>query len=210
MIGYIIGVLIWGIIWGVVCKKVIENKGYMENWFWWGFFFGFIALIIALTKPEAYMLYGNNNNGFALDKAVNNPDSSVWKCECGSYVPLSSSVCPHCGKTKNAPRLTQTASQGANEWQCVCGKVHPNYVTSCPCGHTKSEALGGQKTYDDKKESPMPTNVTPDRMIPVPQSQASDGDKFEEIRKYKQLLDEGIISETEFAEKKKDLLKFSE
>lgn len=29
--------LIWGIIWGVATNKVIENKGYYENWFWWGF-----------------------------------------------------------------------------------------------------------------------------------------------------------------------------
>ena len=35
----------------------------------------------------------------------------------------------------------------------------------------------------------------------------SDTDKFEEIRKYKQLLDENIISEEEFEAKKKELLK---
>ena len=39
---------------GFATKKVIENKGYRENWFWWGFFFGLIALIVALTKPERF------------------------------------------------------------------------------------------------------------------------------------------------------------
>ncbi len=51
--GYIIvGTIIGGIIWGVVVNKVIENKGYEENWFWWGFFFGIFALIVALTKQS--------------------------------------------------------------------------------------------------------------------------------------------------------------
>ena len=48
----LIGTIIWGIVWGIVVNKVIENKGYQENWFWWGFFFGVFALIIALTKQN--------------------------------------------------------------------------------------------------------------------------------------------------------------
>lgn len=48
----LIGTIIWGIVWGIVVNKVIENKGYEENWFWWGFFFGIFALIIALTKQS--------------------------------------------------------------------------------------------------------------------------------------------------------------
>lgn len=35
--GYVIAVIIWGVILGVETQKVIENKGYSENWFWWGF-----------------------------------------------------------------------------------------------------------------------------------------------------------------------------
>lgn len=51
--GYIlVGIIIGGIIWGIVVNKVIENKGYEENWFWWGFFFGIFALIVALTKQN--------------------------------------------------------------------------------------------------------------------------------------------------------------
>ena len=50
--GILIGTIIGGILWGIVVNKVIENKGYKGNWFWWGFFFSFFALIIALTKPN--------------------------------------------------------------------------------------------------------------------------------------------------------------
>ena len=50
--GAIIGFIIWGIVWGFATGAVIKNKGYDDNWFWWGFFFGFIALIVAVAKPE--------------------------------------------------------------------------------------------------------------------------------------------------------------
>ena len=48
----LIGFIIWGVVWGYATKAVINNKGYDDNWLWWGFFFGFIALIVAATKPE--------------------------------------------------------------------------------------------------------------------------------------------------------------
>lgn len=48
---FLIGI-VWCIVWGVVVNKVIENKGYQENWFWWGFFFGIFALIVAVTKQN--------------------------------------------------------------------------------------------------------------------------------------------------------------
>ena len=34
-----------------------------------------------------------------------------------------------------------------NEWECVCGLIHKNYVTSCyNCGKSKHEALKAQKS----------------------------------------------------------------
>ncbi len=53
-IGYLVGVVIWGIIWGVVAKAVVTNKGYEDKgtkYFWLGFFFSFIPVIVAATKP---------------------------------------------------------------------------------------------------------------------------------------------------------------
>ena len=50
--GYIIVLIIWALIWGFATKKVVENKGYSENWFWWGLFCGIIAFIVGLTKPH--------------------------------------------------------------------------------------------------------------------------------------------------------------
>lgn len=44
--------IITGSIFGFATNAIIKNKGYRENWFWWGFFFGFIAMLVAMSKPE--------------------------------------------------------------------------------------------------------------------------------------------------------------
>lgn len=47
----IIGI-IQGVVFGFATNQIIKNKGYSENWFWWGFFFSFLAVIVAATKPD--------------------------------------------------------------------------------------------------------------------------------------------------------------
>lgn len=49
---YFIITIVLAVIFGFATKIVIENKGYDDNWFWWGFFFGIIALIVACAKPQ--------------------------------------------------------------------------------------------------------------------------------------------------------------
>lgn len=56
---YIISVIVWGIIWGYVAESVIRNKGYEEEgkkFFWLGFFFSFIPVIIAATRQNKYSI----------------------------------------------------------------------------------------------------------------------------------------------------------
>lgn len=58
--------IIWGVIWGFATKKVIEKKGYSENWFIWGFIFGIIAFFVALIKSDNQQQsqqYTNLSNG---------------------------------------------------------------------------------------------------------------------------------------------------
>ena len=101
---YIVSALIWSIIWGVIVKKVIENKGYYENWFWWGFFFGWIALIVALTKPNVDRSYNYRPN--SLLTRLENSDMKPgevrdgnWKCACGLVNPIYTGTCA-CGKNR--------------------------------------------------------------------------------------------------------------
>lgn len=154
---YILLSVVWGIIWGVAVKKVIENKGYYDNWFWWGFFFGFIALIVALTKPEC-----QSNNQYKssslLSRLEEDSDMKAGEIRC-------------------------------NSWKCMCGKVNPMHTGTCDCGRGRNEVQQLKKRNDE---------------IVSQKDKASS--VAEEIKKYKELLDIGAITEAEFETKKKELL----
>lgn len=67
-----------GCVWGWAVNKIVKNRGYDENWFWWGFFFGLLALIVALTKPQnTYNQYkqaswSDSATAFTNENEVNN------------------------------------------------------------------------------------------------------------------------------------------
>lgn len=68
--------IVQGIVWGIATDKIIENKGYKENWFWWGFFFSFLALIVALTKPDV-----NNSKPLEVQPDVKSQPAKIIKTE---------------------------------------------------------------------------------------------------------------------------------
>ena len=73
--GYFIGAIIWGIIWGFAAKAVVTNKGYEEEgkkYFWLGFFFSFIPLIVAATKQ-------NRNSTTTINRSVGNAYEDLEK-----------------------------------------------------------------------------------------------------------------------------------
>ena len=94
---YIIGFIVQAVIFGFATKIVIRNKGYFENWFWWGFFFGIIALLVASSKPE--------NHEFDTD-SNDSTKRSGWKCTCGKEHPTYVSSCS-CGISKNDILVTK-------------------------------------------------------------------------------------------------------
>lgn len=107
---------IYGSIWGWAVKKIIENKGYRENWFWWGFFFGFIALLVALTKPDLPRTTNDTGNYFGEG------DSIVGR----GYVFRGFG---NEAKTTSVP----------GGWRCPrCRTVNAGYVGTCGCGCDKS------------------------------------------------------------------------
>lgn len=70
-------------------------------------------------------------------------------------------------------------------WRCSkCSTVNASYVTTCPCGLAKAD---NDKPLIDSKNT---TSASP----------------ADEIAKYKKLLDNGAITEEEYAAKKKQLL----
>lgn len=122
-------------VWGFAVNKVVENKGYSENWFWWGFFFGLIALIVALTKPDCHSMHyyseGSDDYESPLSAAARDYESPLL-----------------------AARAQEEHAQmmAAGGWQCTCGKVNPSYVGTCGCGISRESALEERRQQDAEEE----------------------------------------------------------
>ncbi len=150
-IGYLIGAIIEGLICGFVAKKIGENKGY-DNQFWWGFWLGVIGVIVVAVKPD-------NSN-----RQVN-------------QYPVYQQSAPQVQTEPQKPK--ETIPEGF--WKCPnCGKLYSQYTKSCNCGYQRVDS-------SEKKES-------------------QENDVMESLKKYKQLLDDGIITEEDFNAKKKQIL----
>lgn len=111
----IISLIIIGVqsvVFGFATQSIIENKGYHENWFWWGFFFGIIALVVASAKPQVY-----DYTTYSSKSADQHLAAGGWKCTCGKVHASYVSSCS-CGKDKrdvlypqNTKKLEETKKQ---------------------------------------------------------------------------------------------------
>lgn len=181
LIGYCIAVIIWGIIWGCVTNAVIHNKGYDDNWFWWGFFFSFIAVIVAFSKPEIVYSNGNDRDDENYSFNSNYGHSSLFH------------------------DTTATARQDGM-WQCAwCNKMNSNYVGTCSCGKSKSESEEKRKSDAKIAKDFYAGMGTSEHSDPTDDSQKT-LNNIEAIKKLKELLDMGAITQEEFEQKKKELL----
>lgn len=182
---------VYGVIWGFATKAVIRNKGYRENWFWWGFLGGWIVFVVALTRP---VKVERPEPESTLSRAAKEVDQEKilrdggWKCHCcGAINAKLSSTCK-CGATKIISSDVQTSDV---MWKCNgCGKENEKYIFVCSCGVKKSE----NDTIEPRYEVDSDT-IEFDR-----------SDNIEAIKKYKELLDIGAITQEEFDIKKKELL----
>ena len=209
LFGYVIISICWGLIWGVVTKKIIENKGYNENWFWWGFFFGFFAMIVALSKPEVPRRSLGEPKGLSYtglsgnSKHMGAPSSNnSWVCICGARNMSAENICSRCGKNRySSPKKdisVKSSSLKNTSWVCECGTRNSAAHLVCfKCGKEKREADSPVKTAAKENEAVDPSKNKKDVSI---------GDTAEQIKSFKKLLDDGIITEEEFAAKKKQIL----
>ena len=108
---YIISAIIWGIVWGIATNAIIQNKGYNENWFWWGFFFSIIAALVAISKPENRKSYDYSNDSSSLGNG-------------GSFY-------------TREYQDNKVLSDGG--WKCICGRLNNSFTGTCACGRTKEE-----------------------------------------------------------------------
>lgn len=171
---YLVSSIVWGIVWGKACNKVLENKGYHEDWFWWGFWFGFIPFIIVLTKPDA------NYGGYAQVDRYGNVNS------------YGNSVLSQMAKERTEAEIMRNGG-----WKCSnCGRTNAGYVGSCACGWTKYQSEA--KLIEAKKSAEENANKEQNAV-------SQEMEKIEVLKKYKELLDMGAISQEEFDKKKSSL-----
>ncbi|MCD8390926.1 MAG: SHOCT domain-containing protein, partial [Firmicutes bacterium] len=100
--------------WGCAVNTVIKNKGYKENWFWWGFFFGIIALIVACTRPNLSerRIYQEQYNAYRDNKTIK---TGGWKCpHCGSLNASYVGTCG-CGREKPKPVVNEPKNEKQTE-----------------------------------------------------------------------------------------------
>jgi len=176
---WVISILFWSTIWGFATNSVIKNKGYKENWFWWGFFFGVIAFIVALTKSELYYSYQHQEN-----QLLNNYHSY----ESEHLIAAEGNDTEKPGTFKNG------------YWKCQCGNYNPSQKGVCSrCAMSLSEI----------REINRRINTVEQLQLPEPKpAEPADGDNIEKIKRYKELLDMGAITEDEYNKKKEELLNF--
>ena len=117
----IIGILIYALVMGFATQIVIENKGYKDNWFWWGFFFGLIALIVAVARPQ-----------------------------CISSMEMNDVLVGDQEKKNELKRKDERMLQ-EDGWMCICGKLNASYVGTCSCGRTRSDVEAYRKKIEKEQ-----------------------------------------------------------
>lgn len=115
-----------GCFWGWLTNKIIKNKGYTNSWFWWGFFFHLVAVLVACCRPEnpnKRDYTGMNINMQYYGSQEYNPYANVQNNMSGTMI------------GNNADNV-----KGRFLWKCYrCGALNESYVQICRCGVTKIE-----------------------------------------------------------------------
>ena len=156
-IGYLLGSLIWGLAWGFATASVRDRKGYGRRWFWFGFFLGVVPFIIACAIPEKHKDYAHYSSYNAMNQLLLSQQKDY--------------------------RYPSNMDNGG--WQCTCGRVNANYVSTCTCGANKRQCATA--------------------IVATPE-QTAQQQRNSELRKYAMMLDSQVISQAEYDAKVNELL----
>jgi hypothetical protein len=111
--------LIFSLIMGFATASVRESKGYGRSWFWLGFFFGLIPLIVACAIPASQ--YSEFYDPGELNRSI------------ASNAPAE----PERSPLADDDYVEKVVADGG--WQCACGRGNPAYVSTCSCGMSKRQ-----------------------------------------------------------------------
>ena len=136
LFGSLLASLLIRYIWGAICKKVATDKGYSGRaWFWWGFFFTLLALIIICVKQNQSVPYHTGNVN-AIREYKQLLDSGVITPE--EFERKKAELLKYNTPTYYPPQYNNAANNG-KKWVCPeCGNVNPPGVWVCEsCGREK-------------------------------------------------------------------------
>ena len=208
---YILLYLIPCTICGFVGRHIVRQKGYDDaenHGFAWGFFLAVIGLIVCATKPDKNaIMYAAPQYAQPTYAAPSQPAratavaaSNIWRCKCGMVNKDYETSCRSCGGPKKITISRQKAPIA--EWRCSCGAMNRADESACHrCGKTYNELQNEEKAEKEAKNDLVIT--TPSRQPETPSASASISDQLTE---YKQLLDQGLITEEDYNKKKNQLL----
>jgi len=99
------------------------------------------------------------------------------------------------------PMANSSAPVPAGGWRCTCGRTYAAYVSSCVCGVSKQAATMPKPEASADSSS----TAAPAAQKSAPQK-TSEQENLTLLREYKQMLDDVVITQEEFENKKKQLL----
>ena len=152
MILVIVIFIIQGIIFGIATDTIVSNRGYDENWFWWGFFFGLIAMLVALSKPECRVVYAEQpyNDTGKSSRSVSDPDND-WKCTCGRVNSKYVGTCA-CGKTREEIKNIEAEKQSEAQRQENLKENHLKLDTLMKMKQLLDSGAITEEEFDQKKK----------------------------------------------------------
>lgn len=189
MIGILV-YLVMATIFGAITRYVADSKGY-DGGFWWGFFLGIIGLLVVGFRPDQTAQPSAPTGSAYWDNLQGGSDTpstthAMWRCVCGTANPVTLSYCTRCRRTRSE------ANNGAREKCPHCGAMNRSGNDTCfACG----------KPIHGDEQPVQETQPTRDAMPTQAQRQA-----MTLLESLGALHDQGILTDEEFTEKKKQIL----
>lgn len=122
-----------------------------------------------------------------------------WKCLCGAKNFAYEKTCHRCGASKqDVLNSGKSPNSIDNYWTCGCGTM--NFITRnfCrKCGQPNPKPLTDPTTKSEEKPLPKQPNI---------EQNSSSASLADQLKEFKSLLDQGLITEADFEAKKKQIL----